>query len=204
MMKMILSAATYARLEYRYPAPRRRSGARLANRVGNDRTAVPYRRDSPLTAAFLIYGAAIRNLPNSSRFTNMQFSNRRLKRGLTIISLAFLEKTCRATSFVISHLPLANEFLIATFDISENELSTCKRASYQNSNSNKKGLLRLVSSLARTARTPARESAAGKLHPEKVISYRAGERRILVLLARPHAKSLTSEEVSYITTKGCQ
>ena len=146
-MKMILSAATYARLEYRYPAPRRRSGARLANRVGNDRTAVPYRRDSPLTAAFLIYGAAIRNLPNSSRFNNILFSNRRLKRGLTIISHAFLEKIRRATSLVTSHLPRANEFLIATFNISESELSSCKRSPNRNSNSNRNGLLRLVSSL---------------------------------------------------------
>jgi hypothetical protein len=56
----------------------------------------------------------------------MQFSNRRLKGSLRIISHAFLEKIRRATSLVTSHLPLANEFLIATFDISENELSTRK------------------------------------------------------------------------------
>jgi hypothetical protein len=147
MTQTSLSAATMASQKHRYPAPGHRSGAKLANRLGNDRTAMPHRCDWPPTAAFLIYGTAIRNLPNSSRFNNILFSNRRLKRGLTIISHAFLEKIRRATSLVTSHLPRANEFLIATFNISESELSSCKRSPYRNSNSNRNGLLRLVSSL---------------------------------------------------------
>jgi hypothetical protein len=202
-MQTSLSAAALA--SRRIDAPRPATGPEPDSRTELVMTALPcpYRRDSPLTAAFLIYGSAIRNCPNSRGFSKMQFSNRQLKGRPRIISLASSGKSRRGPSLIMSHPPRGTEFLIATVDISENELSCCKRSPYQNSNSNKNGLLQLASNPTRPSKTPACERAVGKLHPREVISYRVCDRRILQRCGNA-CQSLTSEEVSYITTKGYQ
>ena len=123
MTNMILSAVTPANRGHQHPAP-----------------------------AFLIYGSAIRNRANSPGFTNMQFSNRQLNDGLSIMSLGLLEKIRRRGPLTslddlcpvhppVSRWPRVDppwpKFLIATFTNSKFESSHCKHARYQNSNRNK-------------------------------------------------------------------
>jgi len=123
MTNMILTAETLASREHQHPTP-----------------------------TLLIYGAAIRNRANSPGFTNMQFSNRQLNDGLSIMSLGLLEKIRRRGPLTglddlpPVHPPVARsprvdlpwrKFLIATFTNSKFESSHCKHARYQNSNRNK-------------------------------------------------------------------
>jgi hypothetical protein len=188
MTQTSLSAATLAHWEHRYPAPGHPSGASLSLRVGHERAGASHccrpRRD----AAFLIHGSAIKSRANLHCFNHMPISNRRLKGGLRIILCAVSGKIRRASSLIASQLPPTSKSLIATFDISENERSPCKCSSYQNSNRNKIGLLHLTSSPARTSITSPCKRAPANLHPEKVISYRAGGRRMLLLPHGTHEK----------------
>ncbi len=190
MTQRSLSAAALAQREHRRRVPSHSSVATPALPVRNDRTAAPSRCHPPLDAAFLIYGSAIKSRANLRCFNHMQFSNRRLKGGLRIILSAVSEIFGRASSLVASHSPLTGKFLIGTIDISENELSLCKRSAYRNPNGHKIGF----------SETPDCKCAAAESHPEKVISYRAGGRRML-LLRDMTERGLTSKEVSYINQR---
>ena len=146
-----------------------------------------------LDAAFLIYGSAIKSRANLRCFNHMRISNRRLKGGLRIILSAVSEIFGRASSLVAIQPPLARKFLIGTIDISENELSSCKHSSYQNSNGHKIGF----------SETPDCECVAAESHSQKVISYRAGGRRML-LPGDTTEQGLTSPRSTARDAKGAE